>query len=127
MAGQCAPWSKSERFNLRDHTPGALDTELLEKCCSDDLLVRHEAVRIEQCAANDRDEDNAEPTTEHLAQVANDSAASLGMDGQQMSIRKVQMRAVPESVRTIAPRFATICVTVTSLALKLYWFESIVG
>ena len=53
-----------------NHAPRTLHAELFEESGSDDSLAANEAVRVQKRAAEDRDDDNAEATTEHLRQVA---------------------------------------------------------
>ena len=58
-----------------NHTPGALDAELLEEGCSDDRFGFHEGIRIEKGAAEDAHTDNAEAASEDLGAVAYRCAA----------------------------------------------------
>ena len=58
--------------------PCALDAELLEKGNGHDLLAADEGVRVDEGAADDGDDDDAEPTAKYLGGVTNNGAASHG-------------------------------------------------
>lgn len=61
-----------------DDAPGALDAELLEKGGGHDGLVADEAVGVQQGAANDAAEHDAEAAADRLAAEADDGAARHG-------------------------------------------------
>lgn len=54
----------------RDDAPGALDEELLPECGADYTVVADEAVRVDESAAADAGDDNAESSAEHLREVS---------------------------------------------------------
>ena len=62
----------------RDDTPCALHAELLEESCSHDFVAARERIGVEQSAANNGDEDNAEAAAKDLGGVADESAACHG-------------------------------------------------
>ena len=59
----------------RDNSPSALDTELLEEGRRHEGLRRGESVWVQQGAADDADEDDAEAPAEYLRAVPNHGAA----------------------------------------------------
>ena len=58
--------------------PSSLDAELLEEGGGDDVLAADEGVWVEEGAADDGDEDDAEAATKDLAGVADDGPAGHG-------------------------------------------------
>lgn len=58
-----------------DHTPCALDAELLEEGRGDDGFGAGECVRVEECPSDDADEDDAEAAAEYLGAVSDRGAA----------------------------------------------------
>ena len=63
-----------------DDAPGALHAELLEEGGGHDLVAAGEGVRVEEGAADDGDEDDAETTAEDLGGVADDCASGHGAE-----------------------------------------------
>ena len=61
-----------------DDAPGALDAELFEEGGGHDFVAAGEGVGVEQGAADDGDEDDAEAATEDLGGIADDSSAGHG-------------------------------------------------
>ena len=59
-----------------DDSPSALHAELLEERRRSDLLRLHERIRIQQCATENADDDDAEAPAEYLRRVADNGAAS---------------------------------------------------
>ena len=55
-----------------NHTPSALNAELLEECCGDDPLVSNKAVRVQKSASKNGDHDDRETTTENLGAVSDE-------------------------------------------------------
>ena len=64
----------------RDHAPGALHAELLEEGGGDDGVRGRECVGVEQAAAQDADDDDAEAAAEDLRAVAHHRAAGHGAE-----------------------------------------------
>ena len=62
------------------NAPSALHAELFEKSRRHDFLAADESVRIEQSAADDGDENDAESSAEDLRRVADDGAAGHGAE-----------------------------------------------
>ena len=60
----------------RDHAPSALHTELFEERRSNNTLVADESIRVQQRAANNRDDDDREPAPEDLRAVPHNGASS---------------------------------------------------
>lgn len=61
-----------------NHTPGALHAELFEEGCGDDGLGARERVRVQECSAEDADDNDAEASTEDLGAVSDGGSASHG-------------------------------------------------
>jgi hypothetical protein len=72
----CEVVSKGPRLFDRRHLTYPLYHSLHEESWSNDTLASDESIRVDQCAANDAGENNAEATTEHLRQISDDSATS---------------------------------------------------
>ena len=63
-----------------DDAPGALDAELLEEGCGDDCVAAGEGVGVEQRAAEDAHDDDAQPPAEDGRAVADERAARHGAE-----------------------------------------------
>ena len=57
----------------RNHTPGALNTELLKESRGDNALAGNKGVRIQESAANDTHDNNTESSTEDLTAETDNS------------------------------------------------------
>jgi hypothetical protein len=62
----------------RDNAPRALDTELLEEGCGHKCVGGGKRIGVQQGAANDGDEDDAEAAAEDLRAVTDNGAAGHG-------------------------------------------------
>ena len=58
-----------------DHAPCALHTKLLKVGRGHDLFVANEAIRVQYCTTDDRDEDNREAASEDLGGVPDEGTA----------------------------------------------------
>ena len=58
-----------------DDAPCALDAELFEEGCGHDSFAAYEGIWVDQCAADDGDEYDAEAAAEDLGGVADYGAA----------------------------------------------------
>lgn len=61
-----------------NHSPGALDAELLEEGCGDDGFGGCECVRVEEGAADYTNEDDAETTAKDLGAIPDHGASGHG-------------------------------------------------
>lgn len=61
-------------------SPRTLHTELLEESGRNDTVVGHEGIRIEQCATDDANADDTNPTAEDLRAISNHSATGHGAE-----------------------------------------------
>ena len=63
-----------------NHAPGALDAELFEEGGGGDRVAAGEGVGVEEAAADDADEDDAEASSEDLGAVPDYGAAGHGAE-----------------------------------------------
>ena len=61
-------------------TPCSLDAELFEEGSGHDLLAADKGIRVDEGAAEDGNDNNAEPTAEDLGAVTDNSAAGHGTE-----------------------------------------------
>ena len=70
-------WGKLHEMDW-DDAPRSLDTKLLEKCSSNNVLALDKGIRIKKSTTNDTYEDDAEPPAEDLRAIADGRAAGQG-------------------------------------------------
>lgn len=108
-----------------DDAPSALDAELLEEGGGYNPFGGSEAVRVEEGATDDGDEDYGEAAAEDLGGYKGSRvrrwvcSMQRGLDGRGVLQYPI---VVPPA---IAPKLATTWVTVTALWEKSNWFSNI--